>query len=507
VEEENFNLIRTYIQNAIDNGFHYGDICIIARNNKQGNLAATFLSENNFPVISSDSLLLKSNLEINCVVSFLNYLTNPFDLISASAVIKYISPPDQLSNKLKELTKGHNFYSILNSLNIKLHTNSFLQKNVFDICVLVISALKLEEKSPQYIRFFLDEVNDYLVNKTGSVNDFLYWWDKRKEAASLIIPEGTNAVRVMTIHKSKGLEFPVVIIPFANWDVYKSNPGWVTLDGLDSPLPVGLFNLTQGLAEAGLEKFYEQEKNEQYLDNLNLLYVAFTRAVERLHIVAYKSKTQKKETVADWINVYLTNTIANEGDLYELGELKAKQLDESKNVSTAFDISSLHFNTNAGLIKIKGSHKLKLHDEAGTAREKGIKMHYILSEINSVADIPLVMKRMLKQGIISTEEKPELENKIVRMLQNKNLEHYFNGDLKHKNEAEIITETGEILRPDRIIFDKDEAVVIDYKTGKPDPKKYAMQMSIYAMALQKMGYIKIKKLLVYLDEDLVEEVI
>jgi ATP-dependent exoDNAse (exonuclease V) beta subunit len=506
VEEENFKLILSQIQSALSSNFHYGDICMIARNNKQGNLCANFLAEHNIPVISSDSLLLKNNLEINCIVSFLNYLNNPFDLVSASVVIRYVSRPDQLAEKLKELTGGTNFFRVLNSLNIGLNSHSFLQKNVFDSCVEIITALKLEEKSPQYIRFFLDEVNDYLVNKTGSVNDFIYWWEKRKEQASLIIPEGTNAVRIMTIHKAKGLEFPVVIIPFTNWATYKANPGWVTLEHLDSPLPVGLFNLTQGLAEAGLEAFYEQEKNEQYLDNLNLLYVAFTRAVERLHIIAYKSKTQKGETVADWLNIYLTNNIANAGEVYESGELKPKQLQERKSVANAFDISSLHFNSNKGLIRIKGSHKLNLQDTAETAREKGIKMHYILSGINTINEIPAVLESMLKQGIITTEEQPDLEEKIAQILQNTLLKNYYNGTLKFKNESEIITETGDILRPDKIIFDKDEAVVIDYKTGSPDPKKYSSQMSQYAMALQKMGHEKVKKLLVYIDENRVEQV-
>jgi CRISPR/Cas system-associated exonuclease Cas4 (RecB family) len=159
------------------------------------------------------------------------------------------------------------------------------------------------------------------------------------------------------------------------------------------------------------------------------------------------------------------------------------------------------------LIKIKGSHKLKLQDDAGeAAREKGIKMHYILSGINSVDKIPDVLESMLKQGIISADERPELHQKIEQILQNKILWNYFNGGLKSRNEAEIITETGEILRPDKIVFDKDEAVVIDYKTGKADTKKYALQMSQYAMALQKMGHTKVKKFLVYIDENKVEEV-
>jgi ATP-dependent exoDNAse (exonuclease V) beta subunit len=503
---ENFELIKKHIQQALENGYNYNDICIIARNNKQGNLCANYLMEVEIPVISSDSLLLKNNKEINCLTSFLTYLNNPFDDISAAVVLNYLSDNNKLSGNIKELVRSKDLFAVLRSLNINLNNHSFNQKNILDICIEIITKLQLEKQSPQYIRFFLDEVNDYLVNKTGSVNDFLYWWDKRKEKASLIIPEGTNAVRIMSVHKSKGLEFPVVILPFTNWSVYKANPAWVNLNGTDAPLPVGLFNLTQGLAEAGLGEFYEQEKNEQYLDNLNLLYVAFTRAVERLHIIAYKSKTQKQDTVADWLNIYLTNNVGDSEGFYESGTLQNKLLLEKKTEVINFDISRLNLNSNSGLIKIKGSHNLKLQDATETALEKGIKMHYILSGINTVGEITPVLESMVTQGIIIEDEKSELEQTIKDILSNKLLENYFSGNLKSKNEAEMITENGELLRPDKIVFDQDTAVVIDYKTGKPNTKKYAMQMSQYAMALQKMGHAKVKKLLVYLDENLVEEI-
>ena len=509
---QNFELIEKHIKQALNGGYNYNDICLIARNNRQGNLCANFLMEIGVPVISSDSLLLKNNTEINCLTSFLTYLNNPFDEISAAVVVNYISDHNVLSQNIKDLVRAKDLFAILKSLNINLNARSFNQKNILDICIEIITGLHLEKNNPQYIRFFLDEVNDYLVNKTGSVNDFLYWWNKRKDKASLIIPEGTNAVRIMTVHKAKGLEFPVVILPFTNWQVYQSGVSWVDLNGTESPLPVGLFKLTKGLAEAGLNEFYEQEKNEQYLDNLNLLYVAFTRAVERLHIIAFKSKTQKQETVSDWLNIFLTNTAANNTEVYEIGTLQTKLLSETKTEIQNFDVSDLNFNTNSGLIKIKGSHKLKLKDSPDnpnheTAIEKGIKMHYILSGINSVADVSAVLEGMLKQGIISESEKPELEEKITAILKNKLLEKYFNGSLQSKNEAEMITENGELLRPDKIVFDKPCAVVIDYKTGKPNTKKYAIQMNQYALALQKMGHTTIKKILVYVDENLVEEII
>jgi len=477
LDTENFELLLKHIQNAIQSEYSFSDICVIARNNNQGNQCANFLMESRIPVISSDSLLLKNNPEINCVTAFLTYLNNPFDDISAAIVLNYITGNAGFHKGVTELVRTGDLFSVLKVLGIDLNSYSFHQKNILDICIEIITKLQLEKQNPHYIRFFLDEVNDYLVNKTGSVNDFLYWWVKRRDKASLIIPEGMIAVRIMTVHKAKGLEFPVVILPFTNWQTYKANTSWVNLEGTQSPLPVGLIKLTQGIAEAGLNEFYEQEKNEQYLDNLNLLYVAFTRAVERLHIIAYKSKSQNQPTVADWINVYLTNNASNTDNFFESGILQNKLLKDKENTVSGFDISALHFNSNVGLIKIKGGHKLKLQDEVETALEKGIKMHYILSAINSKEEIEPVLKKMLKQGIISETEKPELTTQINEILQHKLLENYFTASTNSKNEAELITENGELLRPDKIVFEDDMTVVIDYKTGKPNTKKYTLKMN------------------------------
>ncbi|MBK7665925.1 MAG: UvrD-helicase domain-containing protein [Sphingobacteriaceae bacterium] len=154
VDLENFTLIKQHINHAINSGYSYNDICIIARNNKQGNLCANFLMREEIPVISSDSLLLKNNPEINCLTAFITYLNNPFDDISAAVVLKYVVENKELSNNIKELVRSGNLFSVLAELKIDLKPSSFNQKNIFDVCVEIITKLKLEEHNPQYIRFF-----------------------------------------------------------------------------------------------------------------------------------------------------------------------------------------------------------------------------------------------------------------------------------------------------------------------------------------------------------------
>lgn len=506
LDELTYSNITQYITNALSHGFEYRDICIIVRNNNSGNKIANYLIEQSIPVISSDSLLLKNNPEINCIVNFLKHLNNPSDLISAASVLNYCFINNDAYQRIYDaLFQSKSLIHALNKFGLTVSNEAFYQKNVFDVCVYIISLLKLETKNPQYLRFFLDEVNDYLVNKTGSINDFIIWWEKRKNQASLIIPEGVNAVKIMTIHKSKGLEFPIVILPFFNWETYTSTNAWVDLEKFKTQLPIGVLNITKSISDAGLEDVYELEKNEQYLDNLNLIYVAFTRAVERLHIVCYKSKTYRKETISDWIENYIENcTNTTKEGFLEFGKLERKSSESHTVALKSFDISELKINNNSDLIKIKGSHKLKTSEESGIAIEYGIKMHYILSEIGSVNDINPVLNKMIDTGIITSGEKESLINKIESFVNHPLISKYYLGNYKYKNESELITETGELLRPDKVIYSQDEVVIIDYKTGQPDLRKHSAQMKKYSDALLKMGASKIKSILVYLDENKIE---
>jgi ATP-dependent exoDNAse (exonuclease V) beta subunit len=509
LDQKNKSLLLSYVSQALKDGFSYSDVCIIVRGNEKGNSIANFLVEQSIPVISSESLLLKNSTEINCITSFIAALINPEDKINSASVVSYVCHQDtellpKLPIHLKSL-RNASLFDVLNTIGIGLKEELLARKNIFDACTDIISELKLHHKNPQYIRFFLDEVNDFLVNRSGSIVDFLSWWDKRKHKASVIIPEGTNAVRIMTIHKSKGLEFPVVIMPFVNWETFQHQQDWVDLEDADLNLPVALFNISSSLSNAGFAHVVEKEKEQQYLDNMNLLYVGFTRAVERLHIISCKSKTQKKDTVSDWINSYIDAAKVKSTDgKVEFGEIELKSSKHNSTAHQAFEISKFNFNNNSSLVKIKGSHKLNLSDDTEFAREKGIKMHYILSQIYSEKDIAPILSKMLGQGLITSDEKPSLEEKINQLLTHPLLLNYFKDQVSGKNEAEIITANSEILRPDKIILEKENAIVIDYKTGKEN-KNYTKQMLKYEQALLGMGYKSVKKILVYIEENRVEQ--
>lgn len=510
LDELNFSEIKTYIQKALNSNFNYNDICIISRFNYQGSLIANFLVENNIPVVSSDSLLLKNNLEINTLINFLSYLNNNDNKVCAASVINYLLQSKQINNEqlnssLQKLSSGNSFFKVLTELNIHLNENSFLLSNLFDNCIHIIYSLGLNKTAPLYTRFFLDEVNEFLVTKNSNLSQFLTWWETRRNKASVIIPDSTNAVKIMTIHASKGLEFPVVIIPFCNWTQYKAGDSWVEINDESVGLPVAVVQLTEKIKNAGLETELEKEKQEQTLDNLNLLYVAFTRAVERLHIITTAKERSTGTSVGNWIDTYISGLKqSGETTFFETGELKPKQITHKKNTLSSFDITPIQFIKDAGVIHIK-SDFLSGFGDSEKAKKQGIIFHHIMSKIYSENDVEDALQNALLIGLINSEETSVLKEKISALINNKQLKPFFANTGEMKIERELVTSAGEVLRPDRIVFTDNEAIIIDYKTGVENMKKYNKQMLGYENALKEMGHVNVRKLLVYIDSNEVVE--
>ena len=303
----------------------------------------------------------------------------------------------------------------------------------------------------------------------------------------------------MTIHASKGLEFPVVIIPFCNWATYHSNDSWVSINNDKVELPSTIVNLSQKAANSGFEKEYLKEFDEQCLDNLNLLYVAFTRAIERLHIIASSSKGNTQKSVCDWLKIYLNENYKSVSpDYYEIETALPKYSLEKENNLSTFTLKPLEFDTPPNIIQIKPSYLNNNHD-IENAKKQGILIHWLLSKIKDKSQVKTALQLALLEGILVENEKDKLEKLIIELIEHPELNLYFLPNVNCKLESEIITATGELLRPDRIVFNSNETIIIDYKTGKENNSLYFKQLINYQNALIEMGYKNIKKILVYTD--------
>ncbi|MES2679120.1 MAG: UvrD-helicase domain-containing protein [Bacteroidota bacterium] len=498
-------LIRDQINGALADGFSYKDICILSRKNYHGNVIAGYLVEQKIPVVSSDSLLLKNNFAINTILCYLRYMVNNQDMVSAAAVVNFIFKSGQITEQefhvcLTRLSANTPLPEILKSYGIQLDTEEAGLANLLDNCISIINALGLNQHHYHYIRFFLDEVNEFLVTKNSNISAFFDWWEIRSNKASMIIPDNTNAVKIMTIHASKGLEFPVVIVPYCNWALYKSNESWVHVKHDKVNLPVAVIGLSEKAKDMGFELELETEKQEQVLDNLNMLYVAFTRAVERLHIITTASAGNKQKTVSDWIMNFLnTNYQTGAENFYEIGIRSKKQLDEHHKNPESFPLDALDFSTSKNVVRIKPAY-LNNTGAVLEAKQQGIAMHWILSKIRTMADLDNALYAGQLEGVISKKDIAPLKIKLSQLIQHPQLAKGFQPGANCKLEAELVTQNGELLRPDRIIFTDTETLLIDYKTGKENNKAYFRQMVQYESALLNMGYPNVKKLLVYIDD-------
>ena len=509
--------ITETIQKALSFGYQLKDICIITRKSKEGIAIAEYLSIEGIPIISSESLLLKNSPEVNFINSIFAIATQPKNDELKIEILSYLA-----EEKLK-LTDKHSFYSLLIGLEasklfqklsdfeLVFDFDNFLQMNLYEGAETIIRQFHLNEESNAYLQFYMDEVLDYSQKHNASFSGFINHWNSKKDKLSVVSPRGKDAVQIMTIHKSKGLEFPVVIFPYANQDIYfdMSPKTWFPVNGADFSGFSHLFlNLNKELEELGEQgsNIYKTYRSELELDTINLLYVVMTRAVEQLYIISeldLNSNQNEKTNLysglfinylksnGKWNNHQLNYAFGNPNKTMVSSQTRDFNFDP-KFISTAREEHNLTIVTNSGF----------LWDTAQKeAQEKGNLVHNIMSKIITSIDISFVIKDFLSNGVISKEQVEELEPLVKEIVNHKKLYNMFEDGLKVYNEKDIITEEGEILRPDRIVIKDDEVFLIDYKTGIEKPS-HIQQLLRYQSILENMKFKVSKKILVYINGDI-----
>ena len=238
--DTNLEKCYQYICDLLEEGFLLKDICVITRNNRNGSALASFLIQKNIPVISSESLLIASAPSVRFLIAVVAYLVNNNDKTARTQILDFLINEEKIKIEeerhifYKNAIHGSatNFRNILKDKGIPFQQKYLHQLSLYEAFEALISIFNLFDKPDSYLQFFLDLVLNFSHKKNNTFTEFIDWWHEQQNKHSIVIPEGTNAVRLMTIHKSKGLEFPVVIFPFANWQSERENEAseWIQTD-------------------------------------------------------------------------------------------------------------------------------------------------------------------------------------------------------------------------------------------------------------------------------------
>ena len=522
--EEEFEIIPekvvAQIQETLQKGFDYKDICVLTRRKNEGIAIADALSKHEIPIISSETLLIKRSRAVQFINDVLRLAIQPKNNEVKLHLLNYLATDKLHISQTHEFLKAHvtlepeALFEALTDFDFDF--TYFLQLSLYEAVEYCVRAFQLTDESDAYIQFFLDFVLEYTQKKQLGFAGFLEHWEKKKNHISIMASGSENAVQIMTIHKSKGLEFPVVIFPFANTDIYKElEPKlWFPINKDDfNGFEEAYLNLNSTVKEYGElgETLYEARQSQLELDNFNILYVAFTRPVQQLHVITKKdvdrNGNERLQTFSGLFINYLKETERWNDELtnYTFGESEVnlakannseeiKTIVQEKFISTAKEDHNLHLMTKQGLL-------WDTSQEA--AIEKGNLIHDILAQIKYPSDFDFVLDEYISKGIIDEQQREKLQGSIYHVIHHPEIMMYFNQDNTVYNEKDIISKDGKILRPDRIVVNTDnETAIIDYKTGMHDPR-YVEKIYEYADTLTEMGFVITQKILLYVNEQII----
>ena len=507
--------------NKLKDSFSLNEICVLTRTKKDGVAVANYLSENGVDIISSETLLIQNSLKVCFILDVLKVLQNANDEETRFEVLYFLHQHLQIKNPkhifFKEFSKVDNqtIFESLKLYGISFEISTFYQLPFYEKIEEIIRGFNLIHTSDAYLQFFLDVVIEQ-QRKSTDVADFLEFWELKKDKLSIVAPGSSNAVQIMTIHKSKGLEFPVVIFP-CDVNIYKQiNPKvWL------NELPENYDNFEELLIpynkelsyvnDTGLE-IYNQQREELELDNFNLLYVSLTRAVEQLYVITEMKISAKGEENTNFysgvfINYLIQNKLWKEDVLeYYFGD----EIRVSKNElqSSVAEIHQKFISTpwqEHNVVLLAGASKL-WDTNQGEAINFGNLFHEILSKIITEKDVSKIIAAYHQEGIIDKNQLLIINSTIISVVNHPKLASYFSEEVTVYNEREIVDTDNQIIIPDRLVFlGENEVVIIDYKTGNPSAENH-QQLLKYERVLKTMHFKVDKKLLIYINDkiDVVE---
>lgn len=525
-KEKALNAVPLYLEQLQDAGVSLRDIAIIVRRNEEGQEVIQHLLNHKtganarpgmrYDVVSGESLRLDTAATVNLLEAAMKYLLNTEDDIARATLAFEFARIFDKDRPLTEVFSVSNQVVFESSLPESFTRDKSMLKKLplFELTESIIGIFKLGQCKGElpYIQAFQNLVLDFYTRERNDLGAFLEWWEVNKNKKSLPVSGEVDAAQIITIHKSKGLQFKYVILPFCSWSVehdsFKAPQLWVKSD---EPMfrdagfiPV---RFSSFLEKTCFSAHYQEEYVRCYLDNLNLLYVALTRAESGLMVLAPapENKGGPRNTVGQLLFRSIESSEILQPDLNRVtGEFKRGNLAK---------ISSTRAGSSRPSVVLKNyqvsewREKLVIRTTAGLYFDKttggrhekityGIHLHEILSRIKDETEIGSALKDLEVAGIISASEKNDVQEQFSMLLQNEKIRSWFTPGWDVRTEVPILLPEGSENRIDRLMIKDRKAIVVDFKTGEP-VKADQKQVAQYLDVLRKMNYIEVEGYVLY----------
>lgn len=512
-EKPDFDVVMGIILEAIykcdEDGFLRGELCILTAKNKEASLIANALTVIGIEVVSPESLLIAKDAKVQLLVSYFKRRAFPSkktEIKRFAELFMRLSPAGSIEKYFsyfeERIVDGKTFkdfndvrFIIENFGNEERFFSSF--ENIYDLAGKFVEMMKWKETENPYLHHFLDVIFDFQAKKRSDLGYFLEYFNEKKGSIALQMPDSNMAIKIMTIHKSKGLEFPVVIIPSLDFDtkVRSISKFLVEAGGKVLYSTVSTKNKISELAD-----FASLEEELIFLDKLNLAYVAMTRPIERLYALNYFKSGIGKLFHAELENLVTNPNSSENGELiFTSGnETIRKDRPEEKVENFYIPAEFLDKLWYPDIVFRKTNAKEDLNDH--TEIVFGKNFHELMSTCNAKEEVSPKLEELIRMGTIDQANRDSILEKAENFFNCIDNAGISDGVIEIINEELILVQDDDAKRPDRILVKSDELIVIDYKTGK-EKLQHQFQISNYNNILQEMYDLRVKSYLYYTETD------